>query len=430
MAALNLRASARSSISRMLLVVEAKDYAPDRVEIEQTLRNIEAHFNRFVENHLSLVGEAQPDAVAAHEELFAQTESSYDKVCIKLRRLLSKDKTEPVREIGRIHAVEMRMDPLSIPAFDGRPENWLVFKDLFEALVHNRADLEPTYKLGKLRQCVKSENVPMVAGVYTGGYEQVWAELKQRYDNPRRLVEAHVNRLLDLPDHPPDQQRALQDIIDCIRSTLRALSVMKLPTDKWDAIIYPILLRKLPRAASSQWAMSLSDEELPKLNDMLVYFERRALNMPSSTPRIDISQASHRGRSQRMLRANVAATNSPHQSTSNQASSAAVICPHCSGPHRIYRCHSFQNLSVHQRWDAVKKLMLCFNCLNPNHTQGECRSGMCALCNQKHNSLLCEQTKGMAAVQRRPARAPMPATIRSTPGTLPSKPSVIFDQEA
>lgn len=106
---------------------------------------------------------------------------------------------------------------------------------------------------------MKAEGVPMITAVYTGGYEQVWTELKRRYDNPRRLVETHVNRLIDLPETPSDSQRTLQNVVDYVRNTTRALSVMHLPVDQWDAILYPIVLRKLPSAARQQWAMSLHE---------------------------------------------------------------------------------------------------------------------------------------------------------------------------
>ncbi|XP_017464630.1 PREDICTED: uncharacterized protein LOC108358024 isoform X2 [Rhagoletis zephyria] len=87
------------------------------------------------------------------------------------------------------------------------------------------------------------------ATAHSGGYDLLWAELKRRYDNPRRLVESHVNRLLDLPEQPALTQRNVRNVIDVVRSTLRALNVMGLATDHWDAIVYPIVLRKLPTSA-------------------------------------------------------------------------------------------------------------------------------------------------------------------------------------
>nr|XP_036216143.1 uncharacterized protein LOC118680467 [Bactrocera oleae] len=52
----------------------------------------------------------------------------------------------------------MRLDPIKIPVFNGDPANWLPFKDLFEALVHNRTDLDSSYKLIQVDDCEKIFN--------------------------------------------------------------------------------------------------------------------------------------------------------------------------------------------------------------------------------------------------------------------------------
>nr|XP_036224512.1 uncharacterized protein LOC118681971 [Bactrocera oleae] len=178
----------------------------------------------------------------------------------------------------------MRLDPVSIPSFDGQPSNWLAFKDMFETLVHNRSDLQPTYKLGKLRQYVKAENVPLVGGLYTGGYEEVWAELKQRYDNPRTLSEHHVQYLLDLPTHPPESRATLLNLVDTVRNSFRALEMMNVPVKQWDAIAVPLLLPKLPVVTRTEWGMSLKSNDIPKMEDVIMFVERRAANLPTSSP--------------------------------------------------------------------------------------------------------------------------------------------------
>ncbi|XP_017468217.1 PREDICTED: uncharacterized protein LOC108360452 [Rhagoletis zephyria] len=128
---------------------------------------------------------------------------------------------------------DMRLDPIKIPVFDGDPGNWLSFKDLFESLVHNRTDLDSSYKLSKLRQHVNVDNVPLVGGLYTGGYEDMWKEMKRRYDNKRLLVESQVNRLLDLPNHPAESQKTLLRVVDTVQNAMRALAVMDLPVTQW-----------------------------------------------------------------------------------------------------------------------------------------------------------------------------------------------------
>ncbi|XP_036334718.1 uncharacterized protein LOC118745299 [Rhagoletis pomonella] len=266
MAELNLRSASQSSILGIKGEVEAGNYAPDIDEIDHTVKLLSTHFTRFMDNHMLLVGAAKPEELGVHDALLAKMELTYRVVSTKLQqlRMAAKEDVATVRRMA-----EMKLDPIKLPIFDGQQENRLVVKDMFESLVHNRAEFDPTYKLSRLRQCIRADAVTMVAGVYTGGYEQLWAELKRRYDKPRCSVEAHINRLLDLPEHPSESQRGIRDVIDVVRSTLRTLNVMGLPTDQWDAIMYPIILRKLPSATVAHWTIKSHSDKLPELQGML-----------------------------------------------------------------------------------------------------------------------------------------------------------------
>ncbi|XP_036322260.1 uncharacterized protein LOC118736272 [Rhagoletis pomonella] len=235
-----------------------------------------------MDNHIALVAGATDEELDAHEELLAQVEAAYGSAVTELQRMRAGSNATGHSASSRCQG-EHRLDPVKLPTFDGRQENWLLFKDIFESMVNNRTDLDDTYKISRLRQCVDAQAVPMVGGVYTGGYDQLWAELKRRYDNPRRLVESHVNRLLDLPEHPALTQRNVRNVIDVVRSTLRALNVMGLVTDHWDAIVYPIVLRKLPTSAVTHWTILSHSDPLPQLQKMLEEIETYADTLRSSS---------------------------------------------------------------------------------------------------------------------------------------------------
>lgn len=322
--------------------------------------------------------------------------------------------SESVR--SHVNAHDMRLDPLTIPIFDGKIENWLVFRDMFESLVHKRADLDSTYKLGKLRQYVKADAVPMIANVYTGGYEQVWGELKRRFDQPRYLVKAHVDRLLDLPERPQQTCRSLQAVVDCVRDTMRALTVMDLPVDQWDGILYVIILRKLPEDTFGEWSRTLRDASLPKLESMLEFIENHAMTLPSSasssttTPsrRNENNQSFKRTGSHRAIKAHVAGTTTPQRQSNGPAAGTppTVTCPYCSESHRIGRCLRFKNESIEQRRKTAANLMLCFNCLSRGHSQRDCRGGNCMICQQRHHTMLCQSPEATATASAPPTSHP------------------------
>lgn len=57
--------------------------------------------------------------------------------------------------------------------------------------------------------------------------------------------------------------------------------------------------------------------------------------------------------------------------------------------HFIYACQRFTNLSNQSRFNEVKRLNLCTNCLRSGHSNSECKSiHSCKTCNKRHHSLL------------------------------------------
>lgn len=64
-------------------------------------------------------------------------------------------------------------------------------------------------------------------------------------------------------------------------------------------------------------------------------------------------------------------------------------CDLCDKLHPIYFCEKFKSLSIPDREKEVKRIGLCFNCLNAtDHQSQECKAGSCKLCGKKHNTLL------------------------------------------
>ncbi|GIX98538.1 hypothetical protein CDAR_501991 [Caerostris darwini] len=72
----------------------------------------------------------------------------------------------------------------------------------------------------------------------------------------------------------------------------------------------------------------------------------------------------------------------------------ANICTYCksSSHYGLFKCNSFLELPNKEKWDTVKKLKLCSNCLTfKSHTIDECREKLCKICTKPHNTILCSK---------------------------------------
>ncbi|XP_054083409.1 uncharacterized protein LOC128920346 [Zeugodacus cucurbitae] len=376
--------------------------------LQQELRSVETHFERFVENHNHLVGGATPTEMGSHDALWETVEELYKEVCSKLNRLISSSKVEsnvtdgardcPISSLDG-HLVDLKLDPLAIPSFDGDMCKWLAFKDAFETLVHHSAYPE-AFKLGKLRQAVNVASVPLIGGIYSGGYQEVWNALKERYDNKKQLAELHVSRFLNLKAATLESSQSLLSIVDTVHESLRALRVMDIPIHHWDAIAVPIVVTKLPAVTKRDWCMTCSPTDIPQLEDLLKFLEKRAHSL-SSEP----STALMVCRQQRPVRAHVATTD-------------AALCAHCSLPHRIAKCPTVLALNLEQRFEAIRRLQLCYKCLRAGHSLRQCSSGNCRNCGRKHNTILCRAKVNNASTLGSSITSPVsnnvPAEVQTT----------------
>lgn len=279
-------------------------------------------------------------------------------------------------------ALNVKLYPLAIPEFDGSLHKWLAFKDTFETLVHNQ-DFPEAYKLGKLRQAIKAEAVPLVGGLYSGGYEEVWTALKARYDRKKPLVEIHVARFVNLEPQTIESSANLLKIVDTVTESLRALRVMKMPVEQLDALAVPIVASKLPNFTQTEWGMKVNTNDIPTLDELLSAHSVAAeiLRWPRET------------QAQTPRPAKRTAPNSPRVAKSNVAV-ADDACKFChSNLHRIQRCRELLAFAPELRFEKLKDKGVCYNCLGSGHFSRTCQSAGCRECGGRHNTMLCRSPR-------------------------------------
>lgn len=105
-------------------------------------------------------------------------------------------------------------------------------------------------------------------------------------------------------------------------------------------------------------------------------------------------------------------------------------CALCKGPHRGFACPKITSLStIAERYTLLKKLGVCFICLDRLYENCSCRDAgrACRLCGAAHNMILCElntkkgeknnQTKGAPRDNRRNINKRKQARPQKRPAT-------------
>lgn len=101
----------------------------------------------------------------------------------------------------------------------------------------------------------------------------------RRYDNKKQLAELHVSRFVGIKPVGSETGPGLLKVVDTVRESLRALRVMELPVDEWDALSVPIVTSKLPQVTQHAWGMHTEQRDIPKLEDLLIFVEKRAQSL-------------------------------------------------------------------------------------------------------------------------------------------------------
>ncbi|XP_063907426.1 uncharacterized protein LOC135125701 [Zophobas morio] len=298
-------------------------------------------------------------------------------------------------DISRVQnsAVNVKLPELTLPSFDGSYTEWTSFHDTFSALVDENNDLSEIHKFHYLKSCLKGKAIKIIESlkVTSENYEPAWNLLKNRYSNPRLIVQDHIFGILNNSNINKPSHEELRKLLDSVNSHLEALTVHNVDHAKFrDIMLVSIISEKLDFVSKREWQGKLSSE-LPTWEDLKQFLEKRCETLETlhlmSNKSNNNCQETHSKKGN--IRVAAISTNKNKKAKFNTNSNRSVMCPYCSDPHYLFHCAKFINLMVTDRLRIVRSKKLCSNCFQNSHTVAECKSSyVCKICKGHHNALL------------------------------------------
>ncbi|GFV75168.1 DUF1758 domain-containing protein [Trichonephila clavipes] len=202
-------------------------------------------------------------------------------------------------------------------------------------------------------------------------------------------LEPLESEILDLEDD-------CEDIQIVVRNThLKGLKMVGLELKEFsEVLLINLILRKLDKETRKNYELNLASTELPKWEDFMNFLLKRCLILENI-------QASN-------------ATAFPSERIHKTKSFLAKLDPaNCvirkQQSHPVFRCKKFNDLSVNERFNSVKRNNLCINCFSSSHKVALCKSSRnCLNCSKRHNSLLCRNFERNVDSQRSPGSETLP----------------------
>jgi hypothetical protein len=277
---------------------------------------------------------------------------------------------------------DVRLPKLDIPPFTGNLMDWVSFRDMFSTVIHSSTTYSGTQKLAHLKSLVQGEPFRLISSLILSdaNYDIAWALLNERYQNDREFLFAILRRFSSLPSLHFPSAIDVRNLVDTTRECIRSLGVLAIGRDKgMDALILFQIFNKMDNTSRQLWEQTLKDTSIPKLDDLFEFLEKRARSISAGGP----SKPSSQPRPQQDRQDGRRSTVVNHSTDYNSS------CKVCQGNHSIYKCQSFNSKDEAAKTESVKKLNLCFNCLQSGHSINKCPSNSrCRTCNGKHHTLI------------------------------------------
>ena len=273
-------------------------------------------------------------------------------------------------------SLNSRLPKLTLPVFSGDPLNWQTFWDSFNAAVHTNPALGSIQKFNYLKAQLQGDAARAIAGLplTERNYQHSIELLENRFGQPHKLINAHMQALLDMPN-PNTSLTSLRLFYDTIATHTRALGSLGKSKEVYGDLLVSVILKKLPVEVRRNLAREQTSTEW-RFDDLTAAILKE-IRVLEAEYQVTDSQRS---------------TASFHVGFKNNSNTPTPkrnpVCAFCKGPHPSHSCTTFTEYQA--RIDLVKRENLCFNCLG-HHKVSRCTSKFrCKKCKKRHHTSLCD----------------------------------------
>lgn len=410
---LNRRNTHRAAIIRADTFSTGAEFEPQTViQLKTRLRALRESYSRFLEEHQSVVEEAAGEEAMNEQNNFAgEVEEIYIRTVARISGRIEALEfvqipqpaiiagaqgvaQEPVRQPH-----DIRLESIRPTKFNGDYSCWNEWRAMYDSLIHNQTRLSSTEKFHYLKRSLSDSAEQVLSGWQAVGdnYQAAYDSLVQVYENNYRITMAHLDTLTSMPKQSVETHEALRNMIDTMNRVTRQLTVTGSPVEQWGHFLVYTLIAKMPPRTLTQWETSQDLNEMPSLQDVLRFLERRARGIVNLAANQAVKEQKQKEKASTSYASGARPKEQPAEKTANNK----IKCFKCSGNHPIYRCPDVLSKSIAERKTIVRNLQLCANCFQKTHAAGSaaCRAGACKICKREfHNSILCTGVRNVVAV--------------------------------
>lgn len=360
------------------------------------------------------------------ETLCIEFEQLYGELYIVLTKLLESSSQKDAQSVqlpvsSPVNVSQLPPLKVPLPTFDGSYENWYAFKSMFETIMSRYSSESPAIKLYHLRNSLvgKAAGIIDQEMINNNDYDAAWATLTERFEDRRLIIDKHIDALFDLPKLTNEDAIGMRKLLDTCTRNVDALKNLGLPVDGLgETMLVNHIALKLDSETRKAWELDQVSTTLPSYDETLDFLRERCRVLEKIRP---LSKPPVKPPSKLQLRRSAAS-----QVRTSSLVTTTDTCPQCSESHELWKCDTFKKAGIADRYDTLRRVGACFNCLQKGHRTTDCSSKhSCKKCNKRHHTTLhpadSQQRKPEDCTSEGSQRGPQPKPEKKTTPPPPAQ---------
>ena len=204
--------------------------------------------------------------------------------------------------------------------------------------------------------------------------------MQERFGHKQKIVQVHMESLLNLQYSPNDTVAQLRQIFDNINIHIRGLESLGVKQENYGSLLILVVMKRMPKDVALQVSRETKSDiwEMKNILD-IIRKEIEARETCSFVGETEKKAISHRPK---QVPGTVSSFHVKEHSSGNRQ------CYFCEGEHLSYQCDKV--VDPNKRKQILSKQKRCFVCLKKGHRANSCNSNRrCRKCNNKHHQSIC-----------------------------------------
>ena len=282
---------------------------------------------------------------------------------------------------------------LKLNNFDGNALEWPEWSSMFIATVDQRP-IPDSENMSHLKTLLTGKARSAISGM---GYSEqfygaAWSILERKFGRPHVIIDTQLESLRKASQVKHHNSPGMIKFSVIVSNFVNVLKEHKQIGDLQPSSTLYMAVDKLPQVLKEKWWFYVDDKDEDSPD--LIMFEKWLSRIAFVHEGFSAFKGKRREEDRTSTnRDKWFSKTSNFSASSNVKETKQTQSDHCllaDGNHEIWNCPLFKNVSVNDRYAAVRKQRLCYGCLGKVHAIKDCKVNACGIngCIKKQNSLL------------------------------------------